>query len=125
MDELFQRGESFLVYPFKVLYLTRSLPVSTSQMPRQASVKVGIAVSKKNHRRAVKRNRIKRLIRESYRLNKNLIATLYQQQNIQLIIMFIYVSKEELPFAEIERKLQKSLLRLTPEKTSKPEMEQS
>ncbi len=125
MDELFQRGESFLVYPFKVLYLTRTLPVSASRMPQQASVKVGIAVSKKNHRRAVKRNRIKRLIRESYRLNKNLIATLYQEQNIQLIIMFIYVSKEELPFGEIDRKLQKSLLRLTPDKTSKPEMEQS
>ena len=66
-----------------------------------------ISVSKKNFKRAVDRNLIKRRIREGYRLNKNLLA----DQN-KLLIAYIYSVKEILPSAQIHERLVKTFKRL-------------
>lgn len=100
IKELFTKGSSFYLYPFKVLHLVN--PESQSQFPQ-----VLISVSKRNFKKAVDRNKLKRRIREAYRLNKHEVQT---EQN--LLIAYIYTSKEILTFAEIEKKLKLVLDRL-------------
>jgi ribonuclease P protein component len=100
IQELFDKGSSFYLYPFKVFFL----PNRDSQYPYH---QVLISVSKKNFKKAVDRNLIKRRIREGYRLNKNQIG----DQN-KLVIAYIYSAKEILPSAQIHERLVKTFKRL-------------
>jgi ribonuclease P protein component len=99
IQELFEKGSSFYLYPFKVLALRN---------PDEAfSVhQVMISVSRKNYRKATDRNLIKRRIRESFRLNKNLLPI-----TPKFLIAYIYTAKEILTFAQIQERLIKTLNR--------------
>ncbi len=100
IQELFERGSSFYLFPFKVHVMRnpdRDAPFH----------QVLIAVSKRNFRKAVERNRIKRRIREAFRLNKHLIAA-----SEKLLIAYIYNAKEILTFAQIQERLVKTFNRL-------------
>jgi ribonuclease P protein component len=99
IQELFKKGSSFYLYPFKVLILHN--PEAGASVHQ-----VLISVSRKNFRRAVDRNLIKRRIRESYRLNKNLLAN-----HPKLVIAYIYTAKEILTFAQIQERLIRTLNR--------------
>jgi ribonuclease P protein component len=100
IQELFEKGSSFYLYPFKVYFMQNPNPDS-------ATHQVLISVSKKNFKRAVDRNSIKRRIREAYRRNKNLLPG----QN-KLAIAYIYSVKEILPTAQIQERLVKTFKRL-------------
>ena len=68
-----------------------------------------ISVPKRKFKRAVKRNRVKRLVREAYRLNKHGLITLLNRQNKRMDIAFLYL-KDELPeFTEIEKSVLKAM----------------
>lgn len=99
IKELFETGSSFYFYPFKVL-LKRN-PDADSSVHQ-----VMISVSRKNFKRAVDRNLIKRRIRESFRLNKNLLPV-----KPTFLIAYIYTAKEILTFAQIQERLVKTLNR--------------
>jgi ribonuclease P protein component len=87
MDFLFEKGASFVVYPLRVVYVEKQ-PVSG------AEAAVLISVPKKKFKRAVKRNRIKRLIREAYRLNKHLLLESLRAKEKGLLIGFLFVGNE-------------------------------
>lgn len=90
---------SFFIYPFRVTFIS----VAKSEGP---PVQILIAVSKRNFKSAVDRNRIKRLIRESYRKNKHIVWDRYKNKpHDQLLISVAYVGKTIEPYSEIERKL--------------------
>jgi ribonuclease P protein component len=74
--------------------------------PAFAVHQVLISVSRKNFKKAVDRNFIKRRIRESFRLNKNLLPP-----EPKLLIAYIYTAKEILTFAQIQERLIKTLKR--------------
>lgn len=99
IQELFDKGSSFYLYPFKVFFL----PNRDRQYPYH---QILISVSKKNFKNAVDRNLIKRRIREGYRLNKNQLG----DQN-KLVIAYIYSAKEILPSAQIHERLVKTFKR--------------
>ena len=99
IKELFEKGSSFYLFPFKVI-------VMQNPDDQIRSHQVLISASKKNFKRAVDRNLIKRRIRESYRLNKNLLP-----QSPRLIIAYIYNAKEILTFAQIQERLVKTFNR--------------
>ncbi|MCF8294988.1 MAG: ribonuclease P protein component [Bacteroidales bacterium] len=104
INRLFTEGKSFLVYPYKVIYYL------DDESPSR--IQVAISVSKKYSKRAVKRNRMKRLTREAYRLNKSLLHEYLSSENKKLITMFVYVGKEEYEFAYIHQKMQLVLKKL-------------
>jgi ribonuclease P protein component len=99
IKELFDKGSSFYCFPFKVLVMRN--PDETGNFHQ-----VLISVSKKNFKKATDRNLIKRRVRESYRLNKNLLP-----QEPLLAIAYIYSAKEILTFAQIQERFVKSLNR--------------
>lgn len=99
IKELFEKGSSFYFFPFKVYVM---LSVDKADTHHQ----VLFSVSKKNFKRAVDRNKIKRRLRESYRLNKNLLP-----ESPRLLIAYIYTAKEILTFAQIQERLVKTLSR--------------
>jgi ribonuclease P protein component len=102
IKELFDKGSSFFLHPFKVLYLEDTLD-------RIQSNQILITVPKRNHKTAVKRNKIKRLIRESYRLNQFILS---EATDKKFFIAYIYISEDLPTFKEVESKLKKVLLRL-------------
>lgn len=92
IEQLFAEGKRVKSLPLQLIYL----PINhDSEFP----VKVGFSVPKRVVKLAVDRNRIKRMMREVYRLNKQLIL-----ENIknQYIFMFIYTDKEEPKYADLE-----------------------
>ena len=96
IGELFSSGESFLAYPLKVVFMKTDLE---QEFPVQAA----FTVSKRNFKRAVKRNILKRRMREAYRLNK---PTLYDEiaaKNLHIAAMFVFVGKDIAEFAAIEK----------------------
>jgi ribonuclease P protein component len=97
IQTLFKKGKNTFKYPFKILYFLQEQP---SQTPPQ----VLISVSKKNFKRAVHRNWIKRRIKEAYRLNKHLLEDQNQKHKIYCMGI-IYVAKEKIAFREIQQKM--------------------
>jgi len=95
IQELFEKGSSFYLYPFKVVH--RLSPDQGVTAVNQ----VLISVSTRQFKRAVDRNKVKRRVREAYRLQKEII----QSRSEKGIFSFIYTAKEILPFTEIKGKL--------------------
>jgi len=102
---LFTQGDAFIAYPLRVVYLLE--PKKDTE-----TVSVMVNVPKKRFKRAVKRNRLKRLMREAYRLNKQEITAKLSEKELQMHIAFNYVSDDELDFAQVEKKMKVALFRL-------------
>ena len=93
-----KEGQSFAIHPFRIIWLKTSL---TSDTPAQ----FGSVVPKRHFKKAVHRNRIKRQIKETYRLNKHLIYEHLTRKHIQCAIMIVYTGKEEVSFDELNKKM--------------------
>ncbi|NLJ19979.1 MAG: ribonuclease P protein component [Bacteroidales bacterium] len=101
IDRLFTDGKAFLVYPLRTVYFI------SSENPSE--LEVLISVPKKKFKKAVHRNRIKRLIREAYRLNKNELCNVVISGNLQMQVAFVYVADKELNFHELNDKMKQIL----------------
>jgi ribonuclease P protein component len=105
IDALFQERQAFSASPLKIIY--RFDPVS------EPGVKILIAISKKKFRHAVTRNRLRRLIRESYRLHKQLLQVQNNALTFSLHVGFIYVGdKQDITLSDLEKPMTECLLRL-------------
>ena len=92
IGQLFTEGKSITVYPLKLFYM----PAAEDQ---ESKIKTAVSVPKKNFKRAVQRNRIKRLMRESYRLNKHLI---FNNIEGKFAFLILYLGKELPEYMDVE-----------------------
>ncbi len=102
IEQLFSEGKSFSISPFRVYYLINKMLNAQQSM---FNVQFGIGVSGKNFKKAVDRNKIKRLTREAYRLQKNELQKALKSNNQQLNLFFIYIAKELPDFKSVKEKV--------------------
>ncbi len=106
IEQLFSNGQRFNVLAFRIFYAHRD---GDGSIPLQA----GFAASSRIFKTAVQRNRVKRLSREAYRLQKNELQDLLKEQNQKLNVFFIYIGKEMPAYEEVYKAVQLALARLT------------
>ncbi|HPW97157.1 MAG TPA: ribonuclease P protein component [Flavobacterium sp.] len=94
IDLLFSEGKSVGKYPLRLVYIQKDFE-------EDIPLKMGVSVSKKYFKNAVDRNYFKRVLRECYRLNKQLLI---DNLNQKYCFMFFYQSKDRLEYAEINQK---------------------
>ena len=97
-------SRSFSVFPLRVVYL----PVEELE----ADASILISVSKRRFKRAVKRNRVKRQIREAYRVNKHELLNALAEKKCRLAIAFIYLSDQLTESSVIEERVKTALARI-------------
>ena len=86
IQKLFKEGKSFSNFPLRVIYL----PVEN----QDSNLKAGFTVSTKHFKKAVDRNRVRRLMREAYRLQKNNLVNELAKADSQIAVFFIYTSAD-------------------------------
>lgn len=91
---LFTEGKSVAKYPLRLVY-------NVGTFGEGEKIKIGVSVSKKYFKKAVDRNYFKRVLRETYRLNKHLLIDNLDQP---YSFMFFYQCKDRLTFEEINTK---------------------
>ncbi len=98
IGELLLKGKSTFGFPFKAVYsVYRDDKLVETE---GCAVRIMVSVPKRNFKRAVMRNLLKRRIREAYRTNKQLVTL---EVGSHLNILFVYVAKTELPYRAIEK----------------------
>jgi ribonuclease P protein component len=148
---LFNKGQGFFVYPFRIIFFLiqesnlepfffkeedqvnfegtpfqlpeRLVKQNPSwphrQLPQTAyfhqPAKMMVSVPKKNFKKATDRNRIKRLVKESYRKNKSEFYTFLEGRDAKCLLAFVYTGREILPCSEIENKIIITLQKLCEE----------
>jgi ribonuclease P protein component len=94
IDLLFSEGNSVSKFPLRLVYVE-------NKEENAELMKMGVSVSKKYFKKAVDRNYFKRVLRETYRLNKHLLINNLEKP---YAFMFFYQTKERLSYQEIEEK---------------------
>src|ERR1044072_3871975 len=104
LEALFTTGENFVVFPVKLFFCNTE--------GQDNSIKTGVGVSSKNFRKAVARNRIKRLLREAYRIEKTVLLNYLQQNKKQIALFFLYIDKGLPEFDLLKEKMQQAIEKL-------------
>tara|TARA_R110002049_G_scaffold2846_4_gene23139 strand:+ start:5802 stop:6200 length:399 start_codon:yes stop_codon:yes gene_type:complete len=99
IEKLYTEGDSVKAFPLRMIYVQTK---HTSDFPCQ----VGVSVAKRNFKLAVDRNRLKRLMRETYRLQKGIV---YDNLEEPYVFMISYIGREEFKYEELYLKMEKLL----------------
>ena len=108
IEKLYKEGNSVKAFPLRMMYLKTT---HTSDFPAQ----IGVSVPKRNFKKAPDRNRLKRLMRETYRLQK---AIVYDNLNEPYVFMISYLGRDKWRYEDLHAKMEK-LLKLFVEETKK------
>ena len=106
IQALFDKGEGFSVYPFRVVFLFRH------DESRPITVRLLVSVSKKRFHHAFKRNRVKRLVRETWRRNKAPLYEICERDNISLDVALVYTATVIHNYEEMLKKTEKVVLEI-------------
>ncbi|HRI22429.1 MAG TPA: ribonuclease P protein component [Panacibacter sp.] len=106
VEQLFESGKSISVFPLKIFYM----PVA-EQM--DFPLKTGVSVSSRNFKKAVDRNRIKRLLREAYRTEKHVLIEKLEQSQQQLVCFIIYTGKTLPSLNDLQLKIKTVIKKLS------------
>lgn len=114
IGRLFKEGQSFGVYPLRLVWMKVDAPAAGFPVQFTPSV------AKKNFKSAVARNRIKRKMREAWRLNKHRVyRALPTVPDQQLAFMVLYTAKEDLPYPQVAQAM-RTLVQIFIKKNCRP-----
>jgi ribonuclease P protein component len=99
IEALFAEGKFFTIFPLKIFYLLK-------ENDSNFDAKTGVGVGKRYFRKAVERNRIKRLLREAYRTEKLPLHQFLKNHNIELTLFIMYIDKTLPLFSIIKKEMQ-------------------
>ena len=99
LEELIKSNSSLVLHPFKIIWSTQK--GVNAKFPAQ----LAISVPKRNFKKAIDRNRIKRRIREAYRKNKSPFYDFLKRKNEFCLLLYIYLPKKEISYLEGEKKI--------------------
>ena len=99
IEKLYAEGTSVKSFPLRMMFIQTT---HTSSFPCQ----VGVSVAKRNYKLAADRNRLKRLMRETYRLQKQIV---YNNLDEPYVFMISYIGREEIKYEDLYLKMEKLL----------------
>ena len=108
MERVFKTGTRWHKFPFRVSFLI-------DNDTQDGIIKFGCSAPIRNFKKAVDRNRVKRLMKEAFRLEKNLLAEQLKQKNARLVIFVIYTSTDLPKFETIKTSMNELVLKLKDE----------
>jgi ribonuclease P protein component len=104
IEQLFAEGISFAQHPIRIVYVTDTAP--------KPGIQAAFSVSKKKFKTAVARNRIKRLMREGFRLEVAPLREFIQKSDTSIYAMFIYTGNEDPKFTSVRKAFLKTFQKL-------------
>ncbi|HEY4290703.1 MAG TPA: ribonuclease P protein component [Puia sp.] len=105
IERVFREGKSFSLFPYRVIFLLQRIEVGGDAATDWAALQAGFGASSRHFKKAVDRNRIKRLGREAYRLQKEPLLQRLTAKGLSLAVFFIYTGKELPEYAIVNEKI--------------------
>lgn len=120
---LFAKGQSMNAFPIKLIYTIENLEQLSGNLPspflnlttikEQGQLQTGVGAPSRTFRKAVMRNKVKRLLREGYRLEKPTFLSGNHLQGFRVNLFFLYTDSNVLTQKEIQEKIKQLLARLS------------
>jgi ribonuclease P protein component len=108
-QHLFSTGQAINVFPIRLIYTIEPIPTTTDNPSLTSLLQAGVGAPSRTFRKAVQRNRVKRLLREAYRLEKPNFISQAALDNKRVNLFFLYTDALVLTQVEIQGKLKEAL----------------
>ncbi len=108
-QHLFSTGQAINVFPIRLIYTIEPIPSTAANLSLTSVLQAGVGAPSRTFRKAVQRNRVKRLLREAYRLEKPNFLSQAALDNKRVNLFFLYTDAHVLTQVEIQGKLKEAL----------------
>jgi ribonuclease P protein component len=108
-QHLFSTGQAINVFPIRLIYTIEPIPTTTDNLSLTSLLQAGVGAPSRTFRKAVQRNRVKRLLREAYRLEKPNFISQAALDNKRVNLFFLYTDALVLTQVEIQGKVKEAL----------------
>ena len=120
IDKLFAGGNaSMAAFPLRIVYM-QTEKKDGEEMKEEPLVSILVSVPKKRFRHAVDRNRMKRLVREAYRLNKHILWDALNGQEFRIVLAFVCITDTLPTFYTVNKSVKKALTRIAEKVNDNP-----
>ena len=114
IDKLFAGGNaSTVAFPLRIVYMVVEDEKTDTADYTEPPVSVLVSVPKKRFRHAVDRNRMKRLVREAYRLNKRILWNALRDKDYRVAVAFVCITDQLPTFKTVNKSIAKALTQIS------------
>ena len=108
-QHLFSTGKAINVFPIRLIYTIEPIPTTADNLTLTSILQAGVGAPSRTFRKAVQRNRVKRLLREAYRLEKPNFLSQAALEKKRVNLFFLYNDPNVLTQLEIQAKVKEAL----------------